>query len=440
MNFYKDYKNDPTIGSTSKFYNIVMTSLKNMQATEEQLIEVYQDYKNTLEPQDTDVNKQYIYNTMMSYYCNLANVDKVEELFAKLPKPSPHSYTIVINTFVAAAQIDRALAMLAKFHENFSVDASAYNMLLCKLADKRQFTMCEAIIDEMRRQKIKFDKIAYTSMIIRYARSDNGALLEALLNDLMNDNDIVMDAPLFSAIIEALATAESHDRSAEAIAFFEGTPNAGELMNEWVFYHMLGAYPAPKARELWATYHARPGLAKKRSFERYTLILYRSNEPATGIMDLYNLAKQMHPTHYEKNPFFFNMLIKSMIREDKLADAWALFQYLIRQRIASSDTFFIMVSHLCGSASLPIVKNNIREILISSHFAHIEVNRFRFWSEIYKELVSTNNYSNLLATIDLMKTCTSDPIASHASILYPYLISKDSSKLNVDAILQTPNK
>ncbi|EFA81143.1 hypothetical protein PPL_05980 [Heterostelium album PN500] len=202
-----------------------------------------------------------------------------------------------------------------------------------------------------------------------------------------------MDTLLFSSIISGLAKAKHENRSAECIRLFESMPNAKELMNSTVFYNMLSCYPPERTISFWS-------------------------EVARDRPELFQSV-------FEKDPYFYNILILSMLKEEKIAEAWAIFQFLTRQKQANSETYYPIVKYLCKRASTPSAYNSCREILNSSYFQLIKIDQLPFWRSIFQHLIDENDYTNLVSTIELFKSCTTNHLSPHFAQLYPYLSSKD---------------
>ncbi|GAM28437.1 hypothetical protein SAMD00019534_116130 [Acytostelium subglobosum LB1] len=419
---------------SSKFHNLVINALKKHKASSKSIEEVYMNYHKLVEPTDTDTDKRFVYNTLMSHYAAEGNVKRVEELFAAIA-PDNFSYTNLINTYANAGAMDKVLETLAKAHKESMVDSTTYNELIKRIAINGQFQMCLAIIDEMRRQGTEFDIVSYHTLFMPFAQEKTGQCLVYLLKEFQK-TDLPLDGKLFSAIIESFSVA--YERLGDpalaqlAIDFFKQTPNAFYIMKSVTLTHMLTMMPLDQVEDFWdRAWVECPRYITPAAATCYAKILLKMDNVSERMMKLFNIAKDKFFHNAETQDIFYNFMIKALLMDGRVAEAWSIFNYLLRNNRINSPIYFTVVKFLCQHSSDSNSANSCREIIVSPQFNNV-VNERRdwFWKSILSELVKENNYNNLITSLYLIKSTTDMNMSIFHETVYDYLHQRDPKVAN----------
>ncbi|GAM17706.1 hypothetical protein SAMD00019534_008810 [Acytostelium subglobosum LB1] len=351
--FYETHKGKAysSFSASAKYYNLVMTSLKRMGVEHQVMDRVFKNYQMVQQPKDSPEDSQFVYNTYMSYYCDLGEVGKVEKIFKTIPNPDVHSYTILITTYVNASMIDQAISTLAQLSKVHTPSSASYQSLLVKLAEDGDFSQCYRILKQMVQDGIELDRSFYASLLPRVAKDPSGQAVDLLYSQMINTKSVFIDDRLFRRMVEALVKSGNTDRSAQVIQLYDSLlPRSEKYLTSVTFYYILRCCPLDRAEQLWRKHIGDQGSAHymtKFNVRLYAKILGMLPDPGTQkITQLFRLA-QSRFDEFNNIPFFFNLILHAHLKENNIGQAWIMYQLLERQKIINTETYHAMIIY-CG--------------------------------------------------------------------------------------------
>ncbi|KYR01332.1 hypothetical protein DLAC_02056 [Tieghemostelium lacteum] len=448
-------KNLPFNKFDEKFYTNTMKVLKDARRFNEAL-QVYKDFQFHISQRESssgqieeDMKKpdKFILTTLMACYAGLGDMDKALEIFHQIPEESDNScipYTIIINGYLDINKIDLALEWLDKLgHSGKTFDTISMNYLLSKLAKIGQFTFCDSLIKQMKKNDLKLDAYSYTGLINglnnNFEASGNSTRLANTIQQVMdNQQYLKMDHKLVSSMMQGLELLKKHS---QILDLYKKYKNVLEIDREalfpliWAFRNEPSQYP--DLLNLWSKVK---GLVNHHKIFVHYLRALESIEHTHHVQgkkveyDLTEIIKtEISYAHsksmdFSKNIDVYNTLIRSYLRRDQITEAWNVFQYSVNQQIADKRTFVLILKYLCESATQStVIHNNVVEILTSSYFINIiekekdsNYSKFYLWAPLLSKFIESNQHQEILTILNLIHTYTTEDIKEYFYILKPY--------------------
>ncbi|EGG14574.1 hypothetical protein DFA_12351 [Cavenderia fasciculata] len=305
-----------------------------------------------------------------------------------------------------------------------------------------------------------------------------------LLDSLNKSTTVKMDQRLFTSITESLNQLDAPT----CFKFYTSLKDdhaISSFISYWSFHHILNAAPtAHDAYQLWNRYAYISSVTKdpntntatttklanmkfvsRHSLETYarklvyqTGYVYRRqvNIPAEvniphEMNQLFNMAKTSFVGLYDHTSFFYNLVLRSLLAEANLQDAWKLFLFLQKEAKESSpgvfdaETYRIMLEYLLAHCSQKLCSNLATQLITDQNYFSKQ-NSFigqqdlrTLWENVAVSITQADNQSVIFPSIQLFKqmarTIPQHPyISRYQKMLEPYLLSKNISPSTIKSL------